>query len=66
MSRQPASWIAGVEKGTKAAISVDFSAYRKQIFNNLRSNFAVEIPREEFSNGYACSSRQRRFVSLAW
>jgi hypothetical protein len=33
-----------VEKGTKAVISVNFSAYGLRTFNNLRTNFAVEIP----------------------
>jgi len=30
-----------VEKGTKAVISVNFSVYGRQTFNNLRTNFAV-------------------------
>jgi hypothetical protein len=34
----------GVEKRNKSAISVNFSAYGKRTFNNLRTNFAVEIP----------------------
>ena len=42
-----------VEKGTKAVISVDFSAYGKRRFNNLRANFVREIPQEEFFNTYA-------------
>jgi hypothetical protein len=33
-----------VEKGTKAVISVDFSACGRRTFNTLRMNFAVEIP----------------------
>jgi hypothetical protein len=33
-----------VEKGTKAVISVNFSVYGRRTFNNLRTNFAVEIP----------------------
>jgi hypothetical protein len=33
-----------VEKGTKAVISVNFSVYGLRTFNNLRTNFAVEIP----------------------
>jgi hypothetical protein len=41
-----------VEKGTKAVISVNFSAYGKRTFNNLRANFVREIPREEFFNTY--------------
>jgi hypothetical protein len=41
-----------VEKGTKAVISVNFSAYGKRRFNNLRANFVREIPREEFFNTY--------------
>jgi hypothetical protein len=32
-----------VEKGTKAAISGDFSAYDERRFNNLRTNFVGEI-----------------------
>jgi hypothetical protein len=39
-----------VEKGTKAVISVDFSVYRERTFNNLRTNFADEIPSKEFFN----------------
>ena len=35
-----------VERGTKAVISVNFSAYGKRRFNNLRANFVREIPRE--------------------
>jgi len=31
-----------VEKGTKAVISANFSAYGERIFNNLRTNFVVE------------------------
>jgi hypothetical protein len=42
-----------VEKGTKPVISVNFSAYDKRRFNNLRANFVREIPREEFFNTYA-------------
>jgi len=33
-----------VEKGTKAVISVNFRLYGRRTFNNLRTNFAVEIP----------------------
>ena len=33
-----------VEKGTKAVISVNFSLYGGRTFNDLRTNFAVEIP----------------------
>jgi hypothetical protein len=33
-----------VEKGTKAVISVNFSAYGEPTFNNLRTNFAAKIP----------------------
>jgi hypothetical protein len=42
-----------VEKGTKAVISVIFSAYGKRTFNNLRVNFVREIPRKEFFNTHA-------------
>jgi hypothetical protein len=42
-----------VEKGTKAVISVNFSAYGERTFNNLRANFAGEIPRKEFFNSHA-------------
>jgi len=41
-----------VEKGTKAVISANFSAYGKRRFNNLRANFVREIPRKEFFNGH--------------
>jgi hypothetical protein len=43
-----------VEKGTKAVISGNSSAYGERIFNNLRTNFVVEIPRKEFFNTHAC------------
>jgi hypothetical protein len=39
-----------VEKGTKTVISVNFTAYGKRRFNNLRANFDREIPRKEFFN----------------
>jgi hypothetical protein len=42
-----------VEKGTKAVILVNFSIYSRRTFNNLRTNFAVEIPQKEFFNSYA-------------
>jgi hypothetical protein len=42
-----------VEKGTKAVISVNFSAYGKRRFNNLRANFVREIPRKEFFNSHS-------------
>jgi len=41
-----------IEKGTKEVISVNFSAYGERTFNNLRANFAGEIPRKEFFNSY--------------
>ena len=50
---QLVKWGVAVEKGTKAVISVNFSAYGKRRFNNLRANFVREIPREEFFNTYA-------------
>jgi len=34
----------GVEKGTKAVISVNFSVYGERRFTNLRTNLAYEIP----------------------
>jgi hypothetical protein len=41
-------WLAqsgvAVEKGTKAVISMNFSVYGRRTFNNLRTNFALEIP----------------------
>jgi len=36
--------LVAVEKGTKAVISVNFSVDGGRTFNNLRTNFAVEIP----------------------
>ena len=50
---QLVKWGVAVEKGTKAVISVNFSAYGKRRFNNLRANFVREIPREEFFNTYS-------------
>jgi hypothetical protein len=32
----------GVEKGTKAVISVNFSVYGRRTFNNLQTNLAAE------------------------
>src|SRR4029077_2193146 len=59
-----------VEKGTKAVISVNFSAYGKRRFNNLRANFVREIPREEFFNTYACLRQLRKrlweFRAVCW
>jgi hypothetical protein len=40
----------GVEKGTKAVISVNFSVYGERTFNDLRTNFVVEILCKEFFN----------------
>jgi len=45
-----------VEKGTKAVISVNFSAYGERTFNNLRANFVGEIPRKEFFNSHGLFS----------
>src|ERR1700674_4032744 len=53
-------WGVAVEKGTKAVISVNFSAYGKRRFNNLRANFVREIPREEFFNTYGSRVENRR------
>jgi hypothetical protein len=44
----------GVEKGTKAVISANSTAYGALEFNNLRSNFVAEIPGKEFFNSHAC------------
>jgi len=43
----------GVEKGTKAVISVHFSVYGERTFNKLPTNFVVEMPRKEFFNSHA-------------
>src|SRR5438552_8959391 len=45
----------GVEKGTKAVISANSSAYGELEFNNLRANFFAEIPAKEFFNSHAIS-----------
>src|SRR6266568_5843966 len=42
----------GVEKGTKAVISANSSAYGELEFNNLRANFFAEIPAKEFFNSH--------------
>src|ERR1700676_3291307 len=42
--RRPYRTGVAVEKGTKAVISVNFRLYGRRTFNNLRTNFAVEIP----------------------
>jgi len=46
--------VRDVEKGTTAVISVNFTAYVGRTFNNLRTNFADEIPRKEFFNTHVC------------
>jgi hypothetical protein len=51
-----------VEKGTKAVISVNFSACGKRRFNNLRANFVREIPRKEFFNTHRRSHNFASFV----
>jgi hypothetical protein len=43
----------GVEKGTKAVISVNFSACGERTFNNSGANFVVEIGGKEFFNSHA-------------
>ena len=43
-SRQLLQTGVGVEKGTKAVISVNFSVYGRRTFNSLRTNFAIEFP----------------------
>jgi hypothetical protein len=43
----------GVEKGTKAVISVNFSVHGERTFNNLRTDFAVNIRGKEFFNSHA-------------
>jgi hypothetical protein len=43
----------GVEKGTKAVISVDLSVYSERTFNNLRTNFGVEFSGKEFFNSHS-------------
>ena len=43
----------GVEKGTRAVISVNFSACGERIFNNLRANFFIEKARKEFFNSHS-------------
>jgi hypothetical protein len=48
-----------VEKGTKAVISLNFSAYSERTFNNLRANFCGEIPRKEFFNSHGMLHQQR-------
>jgi hypothetical protein len=54
-----------VEEGTKAVLLVNFSAYGKRRFNNLRANFVREIPREEFFNTYACFRQLQEIMSLS-
>jgi len=43
---------------------VNFSAYSKRRFNNLRANFVREIPREEFFNTYRRSHNFASFLRL--
>jgi hypothetical protein len=51
----------GVEKGTKAVISMNFSVYGEPTFNNLRTNFIIEIPRKEFFNSHGLYHQQFYF-----
>jgi len=48
----------GGEKGTKAVISVNSSAYDERTFNNLRADFGVEIPLKEFFNTHGMFQQQ--------
>jgi hypothetical protein len=41
-----------VEKGTKAVTSASSSVYRERTFNDLRTNFVVEIPWKEFFSSH--------------
>jgi len=43
-ARQLAKSGVGVEKGTKAVISANSSVCGERTFNNLRTNFVIEIP----------------------
>jgi hypothetical protein len=40
---EPAITGVAVEKGTKAVISANSGVYREQTFNDLQTNFIVEI-----------------------
>jgi len=44
----------GVEKGTRAVISVNFSACGERTFNNLLADFVIEKARKKFFNSHAC------------
>jgi hypothetical protein len=46
-------WTVAAEKGTKAVISVNFSPSSELTFNNLLTNFVVEIPCKELFNSHA-------------
>jgi hypothetical protein len=54
-----------VEKGTKAVISVNFSAYGKRRFNDLRANFVREIRRKEFFNSHRRLHSLRNCASVS-
>jgi len=43
--------LVAVAKGTKAVTSGNFSVYGRRTFNNLRTNFAVEIPEVAIRDG---------------
>jgi len=57
-ARQLAKSGVGVKKGTKAVISANSSVCGERTFNNLRTNFVIEIPWNEFFNTH------RRFHQL--
>jgi hypothetical protein len=42
----------GVEKGTKAVISVNFRVCGQRTFNNLRTAFLLKFPEKEFFNSH--------------
>ena len=54
----------GVEKGTKAVISANFSVYGERTFNKLQRNFDVETPPKEFFNTHACFRQSKNRSTL--
>jgi hypothetical protein len=49
----------GVEKGTKAVISVNFTVHGERKSNDLQTSFDVEIPSKEFFNTHTRSLEHR-------
>jgi hypothetical protein len=54
----------GVEKGTKAVISMNFSFYGGRTFNNVRADFSQTNDQKEFFNSHRRLQKLAPFVRL--